>query len=66
MLTSFLDLAGNKDREGAFSIEIETGLVTSLLFLFMLDATLGMNLEEIFDLSIVDLLPVKRISHLAL
>jgi len=66
MLTSFLDLVRNKGREGAFSIEIETGLVTFLLFLFMLDATLGMNLEEIFDLSVVDLLPVKRMSYLTL
>jgi len=65
VLASFLDLAGSGGGGGAFSIEIGTGLVTSLLFLFMLGTTLGVNLEEIFDLRVVDLLSVKRESYLA-
>jgi len=64
-LTSFLDLARSRDRGGAFLIEIGTSLVTSLLFLFVLGATLGVNLKEIFVLRVVDLLLVVRKSHLA-
>jgi len=63
-LTSFLDLARSRGGRRAFSIEIGTGLVIFLLFLFVLDATLGVNLEEIFVLRVVDLLSVIRESYL--
>ena len=63
-LTSFLDLAESKGGGGAFLIEIGTSLVISLLFLFMLSTTLGVNLEEIFVLRVVDLLSVIRKSYL--
>jgi len=67
-LTLFLDLARSGGRRGeeAFLIEIRTGLVIFLLFLFVLDTTLGVNLEEIFVLRVVDLFSVIRESYLAL
>ena len=58
VLTSFLDLAGSVGGGGAFLIEIGTSSEVSLLVLFLLGATLGMNLEEIFILRVVALLLV--------
>lgn len=58
MLTSFFDFAGREGGRGTFSIVTGTGLGVSLLFLLVEGKILGVNLDDIFALSVVVLLSV--------
>ena len=57
-LTSFFDLAGRGGSGGALLIVTGMCLAISLLLLLEFGATLGVNLEEIFALRVVELLSV--------
>ena len=57
-LTSLFNFAGRGGGRGTFSIETGTCLVVSLLFLLVVSRILRVNLDEIFALSVVDLLSV--------
>ena len=57
-LTSFFNLARRKGGSRAFSIVTRTCLVISLLLSLGFSTTLGVNLEEIFALRVVELLSV--------
>ena len=57
-LISFFDLAGRGGEGRAFSMVIGIGFAISLLFLLGFSAILGVNLEDIFALKVVDLLSV--------
>ena len=58
MLTSLLDFAGKGGGGGTFSIVTGTGLGISLLILLVEEEILGVNLDDIFALSIIVLLLV--------
>ena len=57
-LISLFDFAGRGGGRGTFSIETRMGLVVFLLFLLVVGGILGVNLNKIFALSVVDLLSV--------
>ena len=57
-LTSLFNFAGRGGGKGIFSIETRMGLVVSLLFLLVVGGILGVNLDKIFALSVMDLLSV--------
>ena len=57
-LTSFFDLARRGGSGGALLIVTGMCLAISLLLLLEFGATLGVNLEEIFALRVVELLSV--------
>ena len=65
-LTSLFDFAEREGSRGTFSIVIGTGLDASLLFLLVGGGILGVNLDEIFALKVLDLLSVKSESQLEL
>ena len=53
MLISFLDLAGRGGRGGALLIVTRTGFAISFLLLLLVGIVLGVNFEDIFDLSVL-------------
>ena len=57
-LTSLFDLTGRGGGGGTLSIVTGTVLVVFLLLLLLLRAILGVNLDAIFALRVVDLLSV--------
>ena len=65
ILTSLFDFAGRGGSGGTLSIVTRTGLFVSLLFLLVVGAILGENLDKIFALSVEVLLSVYNKSQLA-
>ena len=65
ILTSLFDFAGRGGSRGTLSIVTRTGLFVFLLFLLVVRAILGENLDEIFALSVEVLLSVYNESQLA-
>ena len=57
-LTSLFDFAGRGGSRGTFFIVTGMGLDASLLFLLVGGGILRVNLDEIFALSVLDLLSV--------
>ena len=56
--TSLFDFARRRRERGTFSMVTGTGLVIFLLLLLVEGVILGVNLDEIFTLSVVALLSV--------
>ena len=65
LFTSFLDLTERGGRGGFLLMVMGTGFVCSLLFLEVVGTILGVNLDEIFFLSDLELLLVLREFQLA-
>ena len=53
MLISFLDLASRGGRDGALLIVTRTDFTISFLLLPLVGIVLGVNFEDIFDLSVL-------------
>ena len=66
MLISFLDLAGRGGRGGALLIVTGTDFGNSFLLLPLVWIDLGVNFEDIFDLSVLVFWSVYNASHLAI